>query len=294
MSYFTFFGTSRFEVKWAGASDTGPEFYRPHSNPYYELIMVTDGPIHIDSGGERLTLHAGECLLLKPWEEHVGWNKSSLSGRIFWVQFHAEPSLRHYSSWNELVSELKTRHMYPEQLRTTDGSDGEVLIVPRRFAPVQRFDLLQAFEQLIRVHEQPKGYFTFHLSILFSQLMLKIAENALDQLNPQSVIPASFITYRKLLSLLHENYTTECHAGFIEVQLDRKYEYICQIFSKYAGLTIRNYIQQLRIQRAKQLLLETTSDIRHIAEQVGYDDPLYFSKIFKKLEGISPSEYRMR
>ncbi|MFE5321576.1 helix-turn-helix domain-containing protein [Paenibacillus sp. NPDC056579] len=66
-------------------------------------------------------------------------------------------------------------------------------------------------------------------------------------------------------------------------------KYIGQIFSKYAGLTIRNYIQQLRIQSAKYLLLESLPDIRNIAEQVGYDDPLYFSKIFKKFEGISPT-----
>ncbi|MFE5321595.1 helix-turn-helix domain-containing protein [Paenibacillus sp. NPDC056579] len=294
MSYFTFSGTSRFDVKWSGVSDTGPDFYRAHSNPYFELIMVSDGPVHMETGGQRLVLNAGECLLLKPWEEHSGWHKSSSGGRFFWVQFHAEPSLRYYSSWNLLVSELKILHAYPEQLRTSSGSDGESLIVPQRFAPVRRFDLLQTFEQLIRVHEQPKGYFSFHLSILFSQLMLKIAEDALDQLNPESVFPSSFITYRKLLSLLHENYTSDCTAGFIELQLQRRYEYLCQIFSKYSGLTMRNYIQQLRVQHAKHLLLENQADVRHIAEQVGYADPLYFSKIFKKLEGIPPTDYRLR
>lgn len=294
MSYFTFLSTSRFDVKWAGVSDTGPDFYRVHSNPYFELIMVSDGPVHLETDRERLVLNAGECIMLKPWEEHSGWHKSSAGGRFFWVQFHTQPSLRHYSSWNELISEQKILHMYPEQLRTSSDSDGESLIVPRRFAPVRRYDLLQTFEQLIRVHEQPKGYFSFHQSILFSQLMLKIAEDALDQLNPESVFPSSYITYRRLLSLLHENYTTECTAGFIELQLQRKYEYICQIFSKYSGKTIRNYIQQLRIQRAKHLLLENQSDVRYISEQVGYADPLYFSKIFKKLEGISPTDYRLQ
>ena len=53
-----------------------------------------------------------------------------------------------------------------------------------------------------------------------------------------------------------------------------------------------DYIASLRIQRAKELLQNEVLSIQEIAEQVGYNDYFYFTKVFKKVQGISPSKYR--
>jgi len=74
--------------------------------------------------------------------------------------------------------------------------------------------------------------------------------------------------------------------------LDRKYEYLCNIFKKYSGITINLYLQQLRVQRAKYLLRETDKTVQDIAFELSFENPLYFSKTFKKLEGVSPTHYR--
>ena len=63
-------------------------------------------------------------------------------------------------------------------------------------------------------------------------------------------------------------------------------------FKQYTGTTPMRYIVSLRITNA-QVLLETTDyNVTEIGNIVGYDNPLYFSRIFKKQKGVSPSEYR--
>lgn len=69
--------------------------------------------------------------------------------------------------------------------------------------------------------------------------------------------------------------------------------YLSRLFKEYSGYTLSQYVQKIRIERAKTLL-EMDGDIlaKDVAEIVGYPNPLYFSKIFKKKVGVYPSEYK--
>lgn len=69
--------------------------------------------------------------------------------------------------------------------------------------------------------------------------------------------------------------------------------YLSNIFSKEVGITIKNYIINTRIDRAKQLLTETEDSIYEIANAIGYKDPQYFSVLFKKKVGVTPSAYKL-
>jgi two-component system response regulator YesN len=68
--------------------------------------------------------------------------------------------------------------------------------------------------------------------------------------------------------------------------------YASRCFSQKHGFTITEYIQNVRINRAKILLQSTNVPINNIALNVGYIDTNYFSRIFKKQVGLSPQEYR--
>ena len=63
-------------------------------------------------------------------------------------------------------------------------------------------------------------------------------------------------------------------------------------FKQCTGSTPMQYILSKRISNAETLLLDHSYNITEIAQIVGYDNPLYFSRIFKKIKGLSPSEYR--
>jgi len=64
------------------------------------------------------------------------------------------------------------------------------------------------------------------------------------------------------------------------------------VFSQEAGQTFKEYLTEIRINRAKELLRMTSLRSADIAYQVGYNDPHYFSSVFKKNTGLSPIEFR--
>lgn len=68
--------------------------------------------------------------------------------------------------------------------------------------------------------------------------------------------------------------------------------YICVIFKDYTGTTVNKYINELRFNKAKELLQNPEIKMKDIASKIGYSDGNYFAKIFKKETGYNPSDYR--
>jgi two-component system response regulator YesN len=66
------------------------------------------------------------------------------------------------------------------------------------------------------------------------------------------------------------------------------------VFSQETGQTFKEYLTEVRIKRAKELLRSTTLKSFEISYQIGYSDPHYFSYVFRKHTGLSPTEYRQQ
>lgn len=77
-------------------------------------------------------------------------------------------------------------------------------------------------------------------------------------------------------------------AGKYNVSMGR----LSEMIKEHLKVNFSDYIATLRIQRAKELLRDDSLSIQEIAEIVGYNDYFYFTKVFKKVAGISPSKYR--
>jgi two-component system response regulator YesN len=70
--------------------------------------------------------------------------------------------------------------------------------------------------------------------------------------------------------------------------------HFCTLFGEATGRTFKAYMTELRIKRAKELLRTTSLRTADISDQVGYNDPHYFSLVFRKCTGLSPKEFRMQ
>ena len=68
--------------------------------------------------------------------------------------------------------------------------------------------------------------------------------------------------------------------------------HLTEEFKKVTGRSVKRYITELRMERAKMHMIRTKRSIQDIALDCGYSDPLFFSRMFKKYCGISPQEYR--
>jgi transcriptional regulator GlxA family with amidase domain len=65
-------------------------------------------------------------------------------------------------------------------------------------------------------------------------------------------------------------------------------------FSKATGMTPIEYVQTLRLEEAKQILETTDTAVEAVANEVGYEDPSYFGRLFKRTVGLTPAQYRKR
>lgn len=68
--------------------------------------------------------------------------------------------------------------------------------------------------------------------------------------------------------------------------------YFCKIFKKYFNRSFIVYLNELRIEKAKQMLEDAMRNIKDISSEVGYRDANYFAKVFKRITGVTPSDYR--
>lgn len=70
--------------------------------------------------------------------------------------------------------------------------------------------------------------------------------------------------------------------------------YFSKIFKASVGKNYMDYLTDLRIEKAKDMMESGFGSIKEICYEVGYNDPNYFSRVFKKIEGVTPSEYKLR
>lgn len=99
---------------------------------------------------------------------------------------------------------------------------------------------------------------------------------------------------KRIVSYIHKYYQEGISVAEIQEEFSIDARRLPQLFQQYTGLTPLQYIIELRLRDAKNLLRNTKQSVGEIGREVGYDDAFYFSRIFKKNIGISPKEYRKK
>lgn len=124
-----------------------------------------------------------------------------------------------------------------------------------------------------------------------SQLETLLTE-ALRKIKTQPVAPLYSEMVQKALAKLEETYAKDWTLKSMGDVLHLNPVYFGQLFKKETGKSFSQYLNQLRIKKAQKLLLYSDKNINEIAEETGYNNTNYFSKMFKKLNGITPKEFR--
>lgn len=97
---------------------------------------------------------------------------------------------------------------------------------------------------------------------------------------------------KESIGIIEQNYNQNLSLEDICSRVLVSKNYFCYLFKRETGMSVWNYLTVIRLQHAKRLLEETNLRSYEVAFQVGYDNPSYFSKIFKKYENMTPNEYR--
>lgn len=94
------------------------------------------------------------------------------------------------------------------------------------------------------------------------------------------------------IAYIKENYMHKISLASVAEHVGLSSGYLCRIFKDETGGSINTYINNLRMNKAGELLSDKNSYIKEVAVAVGFEDQLYFSRLFKRYSGLTPSEYR--
>jgi AraC-type DNA-binding domain-containing proteins len=125
------------------------------------------------------------------------------------------------------------------------------------------------------------GIFAQHLSLVANQIIVQ-RDNA----------EAPMI--RRAKEFIKENQTEDLSLGQVAKAVNTSTFYFCKMFKKATGLNFTEYLSRVRVEKAKNLLLNPNLRVSEIAYEVGFQSLTHFNRVFKKVVGQSPTEYRGR
>ena len=99
-------------------------------------------------------------------------------------------------------------------------------------------------------------------------------------------------TASQIIQYLNANYASHIQLMDLASRFHISRNYASVLIKKYTDMTFSEYLNSLRLARARKLLSGTSQSISEVAEHAGYEDYFYFSKLFKKTFGVTPAQYR--
>ncbi|PFP24954.1 DNA-binding response regulator [Bacillus sp. AFS073361] len=146
--------------------------------------------------------------------------------------------------------------------------------------PISKKALIEAVEEAVQTVEKKER----------AGLIEKVVDTKLVAANAQ--IPSNREPVREAIDYINNHLKNELSQKEVADHVHLNPSYLSVLFKEHVKLTFSEYVTRRRIQRAKELLVSTNLPINDIAEESGYKTAKYFIKIFKELEGMTPSAYR--
>ncbi|MCE0450693.1 MULTISPECIES: helix-turn-helix transcriptional regulator [Brevibacillus] len=148
--------------------------------------------------------------------------------------------------------------------------------------------LIELIMRLWHVYNQPGGISMFQTEMLFRDVL---NETLLCVVNRQNSCESQTL-FERVSHYIHEYYDQSLTIASLAEQYNVNRNRLSYVFRRHAGMGPAEYILKHRINMAQEMLFTSEASVQQIAQTVGIADPFYFSRVFKKQLGISPTEYR--
>lgn len=239
----------------------GDGIHRPQGRSDYLLLFIFKGYEIFEFENGQQIAHAPSVILFRPHEAQVHYYDGTGTAKNYYVHFSVDSE--------SIINKIKMKSSNIYKLSSDYGFNS---IFEKIMSEMQ-----SKYDMYIDI---AVSYF----EILLASISRKICEDDIEK-NYTRLIHAAV---KSMYHNYSENKTLSEYADMCHMS---KYHFI-RVFKKSTGITPIEYRNKIRINIAKDLLLDTDMNISRIAEYCGFSNPNYFCDAFRKSEGYSPSVYR--
>lgn len=252
--------------EWNRLSDKDTKPYS-HRDDYYMLGICFDGGLSIKIDFNEVACQANDCLIVSPGQAH----------RLVSVEARAGVMLA--------IDPCRIAHAYAERLERFTlrhnkiGLPSETANGIRRIIEIVASDRYGAVDAEVR-----KDAANLIIGMILSQIPACRTES--DKVNRYAAITI------RLRTLLQTETNLSKPASAYADALHLSVPYLNEAVKAMTGVSTTAYVRQQIVVKAKRLLAYTTQSIAEIARTLGFEDPAYFSRLFSRETGLSPSGFR--
>ena len=230
----------------------------------YQILYVANGKTHFWFDGKEEIVSAGHMVLYKPEEIQKYVYYLEDNPEVFWIHFTG--------------SDVKNILAY-------HGISLDEHVFYCGVLP----DYKALFRKIIQELQLCRYGYEDYIASLFNDILLLVDRQQHEQKKATGNVQEQI---ERAAAYFNENYNTKISIDDYAESLHISTNWFIHNFKQYAGMSPAQYILSLRMVNAQSLLERTTYNIKEISEIVGYENPLYFSRVFKKEIGKSPAQYR--
>lgn len=252
-----------------------------HAHPQYEIGYIHDGSCSYMLGGRRIVVEGGDLILLNGLASHGLY--AAESGMICSkIIFDAQLPQIFHSSFMPVNPLEPFQRVRSARIRLAQNDRGEcerILTQVNRFYELHRGDQVQLNRMLVA--------FVDLLLFIGTQYGMAETERSLPSTEKERLA-------NEIVAYIERNYTDDLRLEWMEAEFYISKYHLSRIFREMTGLSIFEFLCHKRIEQAKLMLQEVADEyaVSQICHRVGYNHPAHFSRMFKKLVGVSPNQYR--
>jgi AraC-like DNA-binding protein len=241
--------------------------HRPRGRLDFQLLYVASGKAHFYFNGTEEIVTAGHMVIYRPKEEQRYYYYGVDQPEVYWVHF--------------------TGNNVKNILRQYGIADSSHVIYTGTSLEYKRI-----FTQMIQELQMCKENYEELLVLLLRQIFILIRRHSASR--PKAINSYLENEMERAAKHFHEHYNTAISIEDYAASRGMSASWFIRSFKEFTGSTPMQYILAIRMMNAQNLLETTEYNVTEIGNIVGYDNPLYFSRLFKKQNGVSPSEFRKK
>lgn len=244
------------------------------------LIYIVSGHMKIWECDKEYLVGEKQAFFLKKGLHHYGKSEIPEGTAWYYIHFYDGQEVENCRLLNDYGSLLMSREFFEEDYN-------QYIQLPKLLKVNNPMLIERKLNTLTQLCKSSNDFRIAYLSYGVMEVFFDLYNQERSRLKLDK---SDFIT-RKIILFLENNIYRKLNSLDISNHIGMNYNYISSIFKKKTGLSIQEYLTKSRMNEAIGLLRSSNMNISEVSDKLGFSNPLYFSHVFRKVMGYSPSEY---